>query len=65
MMIIKFLATGLALAASVILTNIPNQPVCYKEYHEEKGWHMASKKCHIPPAKNWQEYYSGFYTQPR
>lgn len=35
-MIIKSLATGLALASSMILTNIPNRPVCYKEFHEKK-----------------------------
>lgn len=63
-MIIKSLATGLALASSMILTNIPNRPVCYKEFHEKKGWHMVSKKCPIPPARTWKEYYSGFYTRP-
>ncbi|MCW8407859.1 hypothetical protein OQJ13_02610 [Legionella sp. PATHC035] len=61
---IKSLATVLALAASMTLANVPNQPVCYKEFHEEKGWHMVSKKCHIPPARNWREYNSGYYTRP-
>ncbi|KTD40786.1 hypothetical protein Lpar_2103 [Legionella parisiensis] len=51
-MISKSLATGLAGASSIILTNILNQSVCYKQFHKEKGWHMASKKCPVPPARN-------------
>jgi hypothetical protein len=63
-MIIKSLAAGLVLASSMILANSPNQSACYKEFHGEKGWHMVSKTCPVPPARNWQEYYSGGYTQP-
>lgn len=63
-MVIKSLATGLVLVSSVILSNSPNQPACYKEFHEEKGWHMVSKRCPISPAENWQEYYSGAHTRP-
>ncbi|CAM4506213.1 MAG: hypothetical protein LEGION0403_FIIPPAGN_01969 [Legionella sp.] len=63
-MIIKSLAVGLVLASSMILANSPNQSACYKEFHGEKGWHMLSKACPVAPARSWQEYYSGGYTQP-
>ncbi|WP_058535073.1 hypothetical protein [Legionella saoudiensis] len=63
-MIIRKLATGLVLISSMVLTNSPNQSACYKEFHDEKGWHMVSKTCPFTPARSWQEYYSGAHTRP-
>lgn len=63
-MIVKSLTTGITLVTALSLTHIPHQPVCYKEYHEVKGWHNASKACPPTPAKTWQEYYSGGHTRP-
>lgn len=54
-------AAGLILASTLLAAVGPIHAACYKN---QPGWHMVSKKCHIQPADNWQEYKSGVYTQP-
>lgn len=59
-----FTATVMATALSVMI--IPSQAAwsMHGKCIKSPGWHMVSKKCHIPAAANWQEYNSGIYTQP-
>lgn len=63
-MVNKLTVVLLLFVCTSIFANPLHQSACYKEFHEEKGWHIASKKCHIPHATSWQEFYSGMHTRP-
>ena len=67
---IKSTVAGLIVAASMVALIVPSQAAWSMHRHHHRyycmgqGWHMVSKRCHIQPAMNWQQYTSGVYTQP-